>query len=97
MANISVSTAILREKAQRIRALADQGLTQHHLYWAQMNNTKGQMPADLRTAHEYANNPWNQAIEAQYSNYYALALSMEQAADWYEAHETELEDGFTPQ
>jgi hypothetical protein len=97
MANISVSTAILREKAQRIRVLANQGLAQHRIYWVQMNNTKGLMPKDLRDSHEYANDPWNQAVETHYNNYYELAASMEQAAEWYEAHEMEVKSSLTPQ
>ncbi|HEU5382350.1 MAG TPA: hypothetical protein VFV38_43610 [Ktedonobacteraceae bacterium] len=97
MASISVSTAILREKARRIRALAEQGLTQHCLYWAQMNTTRDQMPKDLRNSHEYANNPWNQAVEAHYNNYYNLATSMEQAADLYQAHEKDVQSGFIQQ
>lgn len=97
MAKISVSTTVLREKARRIRALADQGLAQHRLYWIQMNHTKGQMPKDLCTSHEYANDPWNQAVEAHYGNYYALANNMEQAADWYEVYDQDVQHSFTPQ
>jgi hypothetical protein len=97
MPHIAVSTTILREKAQKIRTLAAQGLDQHRLCWAQMNLSKGQMPVDLRTSHEYANDPWNQAIEAHYNNYAELATSMEKAAAWYDQYDTDVANSFTPQ
>jgi uncharacterized protein YukE len=97
MSTISVSPAILRKKAQRIRNLADQGLAQHYIYWSQMNNTKDRMPHDLRISHEYANDPWHQAVETHYKNYYELARSMEAAADLYEAVEGDVKADFTLQ
>lgn len=87
MPTITVSTAVLREKARRIRTLADERLTQHRMLWTQMNVTKNSLPSDLRSSHEQANDSWHQSVETHYKNYYQLATQMELAADLYDRNE----------
>jgi uncharacterized protein YukE len=84
MATITVSPEMLREKARIIRALLNERKAAHQQLWAQMSANARQLPIDLTSTHFYANSPWNQAIEAQYANYYQLALNMEAAANAYE-------------
>lgn len=84
MAKITVSPAILREKARIIRALLDERKAEHQQLWTQMSNNARLLPTDFTKSHFYANSPWNHAVEEHYANYYQLALNMEAAADAYE-------------
>lgn len=95
MATITVSTDVLREKARLLRSLLDERKVAHQNLWRQMTSTVDKLPADLRASHEYANTPWNSAIETLYENYYQLAHAMEAAADAYERGEKDFQLSFT--
>jgi uncharacterized protein YukE len=96
MASFTVSTAVLREKARLIRTLLETSKATHQSLWQQMANTAGTLPSDIHATHEYANNPWNSAVETHYQNYYQLALAMEAAADAYERGDKNVQLSFTP-
>lgn len=96
MATITVSPEILRQKARLIRKLLDENKIAHQQLWSQLSTQVNMLPRDLVATHEYANDPWHQAIEAHYANYYQFALNMEAAADEYERNEKEVQTSFTP-
>ncbi len=95
MATITVSTDVLREKARLLRSLLDERKTTHQNLWRQMTSTADRLPADLHASHDYANMPWNGAVETLYDNYYQLAQAMEAAADAYERGEKDFQLSFT--
>lgn len=96
MATITVSTQTLRETARVLRNLIDERRAAHRQLWLQTLQTARSLPRDVHAAHAIANNPWLHAVEAQYSNYYALAQAMEDAADLYEHNEINTQISFTP-
>lgn len=93
---IKVSPEVLREKARLIRSILDESKTNHQILWGQMSGAAGMLSSDLRSTHEYANNPWNSAFETFYENYYQLAVAMETAADAYERGDKSVQLSFTP-
>lgn len=96
MPTITVSTAVLREKARSIRTLLDQTKTAHQQLWSQINANNNTLTEDLRGANEQANLPWNTAVETHYERYYRLAQAMENAANAYERDEKNTQASFTP-
>jgi uncharacterized protein YukE len=95
MPTITVSPQELRETARFLRTLLDERKTMHQSLWRQMELTASMLPSDLRGSHHYANNPWNEAVETTFANYYQLALNMEAAADAYERGDHNVEVSFT--
>ena len=95
MPTIIVSPQELREKARLLRNLLDERKTTHQNLWRQMELTANMLPSDLRASHHYANNPWNEAVETTFANYYQLALNMEAAADAYEQGDHNIAITFT--
>ncbi|HEY1350372.1 MAG TPA: hypothetical protein VGF67_12185 [Ktedonobacteraceae bacterium] len=93
---LKVSPETLRAKARLIRSILDESKMNHQILWEQMSGVAGMLPSDLRSTHEYANNPWNSAVEIFYNNYYQLAVAMENAADAYERGDKNVQLSFTP-
>lgn len=95
MTTIIVSPDALREKARLLRQLLDERKATHQSLWKQLSNVATMLPSDLRSSHDIANSPWNEAVETMYDNYYQLAQAMEAAANAYERGDKNVQISFT--